>query len=299
VPQPSFHLHVADQLLRGWSDRPEQCPFDVESVASSQAFLHGSIGPDMGFFPGAARSLATAAHSGPTGDLARAMLRGAETDREVAFTYGWVTHILIDAFLHPLINQTAAELLGEPLAQADPLRVQHLHIRLEIGLELDSHRRFDYLQRIRLGRVLEPQGFRFLARAHELVQDLKISTRLLGGAHKRVCRILGPLMGLQASMAFARHDGAVGESSPGVWGLRTGLNTLHALATSVKGSESHTAAFLNPLLVPEELGLKIEPVLTRFRIEYAFHVARDLDTLPNYNVDDGSIQLLKSCRPAA
>ncbi len=177
MPQPSFHLQLASEILDAWADQPGACPFDPDSNACTQAFLHGSIGPDLGFFPGATRILATLAHSTPTGDLIREMLARAHGERETAFTYGWATHVLADAIMHPLINQAAADVLGVPLSVANPTDVQHLHIRLEIGLELVMH-------------------------------GARVSTDALAAAHRRVCRILGPMLALQSSMAFARTDGA-------------------------------------------------------------------------------------------
>src|SRR5918992_636154 len=108
MPQPAFHLQLANDFLLDWSDTPATCPFDITSCAQRRAFLHGSIGPDMGLFPGARHDLAVLAHRGPTGELIRAMLACAQNETELAFSYGWASHIFIDALVHPYVNATAA-----------------------------------------------------------------------------------------------------------------------------------------------------------------------------------------------
>ena len=126
MPQPIFHLYLAERpavldAARIWDN-------DVRN-----AFLHGAVAPDVGFFPGGERQLSHLVHHARTGDMCRALLAGAENAVERAFAYGWLTHVLADAFLHPIINEWCEQKLGAGASADDLLR---LHVQLELGMDV-------------------------------------------------------------------------------------------------------------------------------------------------------------------
>jgi hypothetical protein len=289
MPQPSYHLQLSGEILDTWSESPTSSPFDPNHPKNRTAFFHGSLGPDMGFFSAESQFLARVSHRCPTGDFARELLRQAQSDVQIAFSFGWVSHILLDALVHPLINAAAAQRLGLDLETTPLAELEHTHIRLEIGLDLAVHRRHTRLHRLRLEPLFDAQSLGFLGRALAGVHGSSISGAVLDATHRRVCQVLRPMLTLQATMSYARVDGALGTLTPAVWSARAGLGTLQAVASRVKGAGSKTAAFLTPLHVETELLQKIGEAVARFRREFQSHVTSGLATLPNYHVDTGRI----------
>jgi hypothetical protein len=299
MPQPSFHLQLSSEILTAWAAAPGTSPFDPFDTRNRTAFLHGSLGPDMGFFPGSVLMLSRLAHRDPTADLVRELLRQAHNERALAFGCGWAGHILLDAILHPAINAAAARRLGVCLSEAPPAQIEHAHIRLEIGLDLQVQRSHPALPRLRLDPVFDAGGLEFVTRALASVHGRVLPELTVVAAHRRVSQILGPMLALQAAMAFARTDGAEGTLTPAILSMRAGLGTLQMLATSVKGRSSKTAAFLAPLQPDAELTSQVSAGVARFRREFQSHAERGFATLPNYNVDDGSIAAVSYGESAA
>ena len=108
MPGMAVHFQLAARVLDAWPDPNE---FDPSDTQVRNAFLNGSIGPDMGFYPGGFALPTDLAHYLSTGALARSLVNEARTELERAYAWGWVTHILADVEPHPLVNQGAGELL--------------------------------------------------------------------------------------------------------------------------------------------------------------------------------------------
>ena len=77
--------------------------------------------------------LADLVHYVRTCDFARALVAQANSDEERAYAWGWVSHIIADIIIHPLINQAAGRWQhgDQPLSYADD---PSLHLRIELGL---------------------------------------------------------------------------------------------------------------------------------------------------------------------
>ena len=95
MPGPALHFLFAGSVYREWQAAPLAAPFEP-GAATRNAFLHGSLGPDMGYFPGADPLLSELAHHARTGAFCRALVHEARTDPGRAFAWGWVTHVLAD-----------------------------------------------------------------------------------------------------------------------------------------------------------------------------------------------------------
>jgi hypothetical protein len=114
MPCATIHLHLADRILSHWEERPRLAPFPVGEPALRDAFLHGTLAPDMGFVPGVDRFLSDLAHYIAPAELTRSLLRGARTPREEAFAWGWAGHVVGDVVLHPMVGRAVGErLLGD------------------------------------------------------------------------------------------------------------------------------------------------------------------------------------------
>ena len=96
MPGVTLHFLVAQRILDRWRIRDATAPFDLDRPDAVNAFFHGSIGPDLGFFPGGARILSDLAHCVRTGALTNDLVRHARTPVERAYAWGWMSHVLAD-----------------------------------------------------------------------------------------------------------------------------------------------------------------------------------------------------------
>jgi hypothetical protein len=121
-----FHLWLAERvfpLVFG------DCAGEVEMPA---AFAAGSVGPDIGFFPGGPAALSHRAHLERPGDFLRALTQGASSANERAFAAGWGLHVYTDMAVHPWVEDCVAALLSEGTRPASP---DLWHLRLEWGID--------------------------------------------------------------------------------------------------------------------------------------------------------------------
>ena len=105
--------HTVRQITSGQLDVPNELKQLLRDPANQRAFNGGSIGPDL---------VESASHYGNTADLANRMLATAranlhrsaqirdqaafnESQRELAFAYGWMHHMAADLNTHPKVNE--------------------------------------------------------------------------------------------------------------------------------------------------------------------------------------------------
>ncbi len=96
------------------------------------AFAAGSIGPDIGFFPGGPAALSHRVHLERCGDFLRALSQGAARADERAFAAGWGLHVYADMAVHPWVEARVAALLR---AGTRPTVPDLWHMRLEWGID--------------------------------------------------------------------------------------------------------------------------------------------------------------------
>src|SRR5688500_15063891 len=121
MPGITLHFLLANRVLDRWRSAgpgsaggkspDERAPFDPHCPRDCNAFLHGALGPDFGYMPGGHRLLSELAHRVRTGELAGRLIRSARTSLERAFAWGWLTHVLADRQIHPLIGRGVGELV--------------------------------------------------------------------------------------------------------------------------------------------------------------------------------------------
>jgi hypothetical protein len=130
MPGITLHFVLASRVLQRWSAAPGTAPFDLDDPVARNAFYHGAVGPDIGYLPGGHRILSELAHQVSTGKLTGRLIQSARTPSERAFAWGWLTHVLADREIHPLIGRGVGELVhgcrdtfvpgarsGQPLAR--------------------------------------------------------------------------------------------------------------------------------------------------------------------------------------
>ena len=96
------------------------------------AFAAGSVGPDIGFFPGGPAALSHRVHLERPGDFLRTLTQEAVSTSERAFAAGWGLHVYTDIAVHPWVEARVASLLGEGIRPAAP---DLWHMRLEWGID--------------------------------------------------------------------------------------------------------------------------------------------------------------------
>lgn len=104
--QAAAHVYVALETLA-------QAPPQIRPLlqANVDAYLAGAVGPDVTYavhpaqlLMGVTRPNGSESHYEKTGQLAVAMLRLAQTDRDKAFAFGWLTHYWQDISVHQRVN---------------------------------------------------------------------------------------------------------------------------------------------------------------------------------------------------
>lgn len=280
MPGVALHCHLAHRILSDPSTAA-RLPFHRTDPASRNAFLQGAIGPDMGYFPGAEPFWSDLTHYVRPADLARTLVREAATEVERAFAWGWVTHLLADVAIHPLINRACGELvLGDPdrplTAADDPAS----HLRVEMGLDLVCSAADTRLRSLQLRPMFAAAGTRFLARAFHRTYGIPAALRPLLTAHQAAGRLASSLLVLHWLLprrAAGERRGPLGRSR-----ARAHQAPHRASGLALTGS------FLTPvgpapwliLQVREEVSLLCEAIRS--------HLDDELVRLPNLNLDTGA-----------
>lgn len=143
----------------------------TQSPHEHAAFLSGTLGPDLGFFPGGPAAFSRRVHREATADLVRALLAAARTPAEEAFAAGWALHVYADVATHPLVNVEADVHRLRRSAQP-PRRLDLWHKRVEWGLDcriLEATRYRPALWRQPLSFPADPRGPCLVGRAAESV----------------------------------------------------------------------------------------------------------------------------------
>ncbi len=128
MPGCVTHLIIAQRLLRDATDAW------ADAVAHQNLYLLGANGPDCGAYPGGKAVLTELSHYAGSGDLCRKMFTLAKTPQQRAFSLGWLTHVVADAIMHPIVNREAGRRLGmRGIARYfdDPV----MHLKVELGFD--------------------------------------------------------------------------------------------------------------------------------------------------------------------
>lgn len=271
MPQPIFHLYLAE--------RPAiQYAVGELNPEARNAFLHGALAPDAGFFPGGDARLSLLVHHSRTADMCRALLRLAERLEQRAFAFGWLTHVLADALMHPVINSWCRAELG---AQVEPADLTRLHIQLELGIDV-LHVAAVHRQGVpRFRSMLTDASVGFLQQAYQQTYGLKPSPAALIFAHRNVERLSRQLLELEVVLAGASRDSMAGMPH------KLLLRALRTVAAVSNGPRSLVTAFLAPVFPNLDLALVLKQRLDVFDRWFVDCVADDLQMLPNLDLDTG------------
>jgi hypothetical protein len=248
---------------------------------SFSAFMFGSLGPDLGYVPGGDGLLADLAHCVRSAHLARNLIAAAESDFDRALAWGWVTHVLGDIWIHPLINQAAGERVsgdrfpGSTFAD-DPL----LHIRVELGLDAMLPVRGGWHEPgASLGENTGRRAVAPLVRAYHQTYDLDVSwTRMWVATH--IASGFIPMMILAGRIVSGRPASQLAK-----W--------LHRRVASLSRRicpDRLLGAVANPFPPQDWLIAEASAVVDAFPERFQPYFATNLEELLDYNLDTGQVE---------
>lgn len=278
MPNAALHFVLARRVLSVWEARPIAAPFEL-SERSRNAFFHGAIGPDMGYFPGAAPILSQLAHHARTGELCRALVEEARGPVQAAFAWGWVTHVLADVAVHPLVNRACGERLTGTRTPVWGDEVGTLHMRVEIGLDAVYRARHPDAAAVRLAPALSAEDARFVVRAYRRTFGAAPEPAGVMDAHRRVTR-LSALLALVLRLSAAA---LCGRGRLPRLAARLPLGALAALCP--RGS--HGRALFTPLAPAPWLVAEVDEVVDEFPDWFLAHFGSGLQFLRDHCLDTG------------
>ncbi len=275
MPLPSVHFRLALLALEAWRAEPAHAPFDPLAAGALNAYWHGSLGPDTGHFPGGVPIFAQLAHRSRTGELTCALIRSARTEAERAFGWGWLTHVLADAALHPVINRCALRLLAGGNVPADLAALSVAHSRVELGLDVHVAVRDPEVARMRLRHAFDGRSIEYVARAYEGTYLRPFDRAALLRSHRAVTRMAN---------ALARLEQLHGLAAPGAAGPRR--RVLQGLGGVLAWRLDPLArAFLEPVAPPRPLLAALVQTRETFRELVLRHQAEGLARLGNPDLE--------------
>jgi hypothetical protein len=281
MPHFALHLLLARTLMVGGAPTLEA---NLTSSGERNAFLHGAIGPDMGYFPGGQALMSDAAHLVRSGDLARTLLATAASPTQRAFAAGWLTHMLADILIHPAINETADRVLEREASPATLLWRRQAHIRVELGLDALYVSRGSASLREPLRTFLDARDASWMAAALREVYGVSFDPRAILSAHLQVVRLQRPLLLLERLIAAGR-----GARHPIRRALRLAFSASHRLAAWRLGPHSSAAGFLTTTPPTNRLVRTVDAVVDRFPEEYSKFAAHVRTADVNYCLDTGDL----------
>jgi Zinc dependent phospholipase C len=197
MPGAALHLFYAHRALQRWRLEPSFAASGLHDPRVVEAFLQGAVAPDMGYFCPGTRPISDLTHRSRCADLAREMVQRAATPLQRAFAWGWVTHLLADVAVHPLINRATAELVGagssRPLTAAER---PASHLRVELGLDAYLQARHPELRHCGFGAALTIPELGFLFEAYRRTHGEAIDAGDVARAYRAMLRLTPLLLAL-------------------------------------------------------------------------------------------------------
>ena len=279
MPGCAVHFEIAARLLRRWERNEAQAPFPPRDPQAQSAFALGSLGPDLGYFPGGEPLVADLAHCVRPADLARDLICAATAAVEKAFAWGWATHVLADIWIHPLINfAVCATFEGSQVRRAGFAFDRASHIRVETGLDAALPTTAGWADPPRIGPGIASSATELVSRAYRQTYGFSPSrTRLR--LTMRTAKSVSSLVLLNGAVLSGRPCGNFG---------RRAIRTVAALSRTFQPA-GLTAAFTNAPWPPESLIREVAGVIVDFPAKFEPYQAAHLANLPNINLDTGQL----------
>jgi hypothetical protein len=285
MPCATIHMLLSGRTLAAWRATPESAPFPLDE-RTERAFLHGSMAPDQGFVLAVDRFISELAHYHRPADVARALLAEADSAEDRAFTWGWVTHILGDVAIHPLIGQACGELLtGDRSVRLNARDDVETHVSVEVGLDILVLTRDTSIPAPAKGSHFSADTIDFLQRALHRAYGVRWEGSRLLQWHRR------------AAAQIARWPGALSVLSRATglaWGRRrereAGPVVIRRLAGVAARKGTPFRGFLYPRKPQDWVVDEVDRVAERFTAMVDALVRTGLESLENRNLESGELQ---------
>ena len=287
MPNVTLHLALADRVLEEWRNEPRSAPFSLSNPTVLNAFYHGAFGPDLGYFPGGHPFFSDLAHTVRSGALARALVALARTEVERAFAWGWVTHVLGDVAIHPLVGHGVGDFLhGDRDRFVAAAEHKTAHVQVEVGLDAHYSAQDPGLRTRILSPVFDGRSVGFLAEAYRATYGFAVDPELLLASHLTTQR-----MSLRALASI----GVMGEllalpPRPTIWGSRWVLRRMLDVVHGGFGRESMLLAYVNPIRPRGWLVEQVDEVIRGFPKMFLRVFSGGLAEYPDYNLDSGTVE---------
>lgn len=282
MPSVTLHLALAERTLALW--RPQRTVFDRRDPIALNAFRQGAFGPDLGYFPGGFRVLSDLSHCVRSGELTRALHHTARTAVQRAFALGWLTHVLADHAIHPLIGCAVGELLhGRPDVFVDGDTDPVAHVRVEAGLDALWARRWPTLRWLPMRPVLDERSAGFLAGAYRDLYGADLADDVVLRSHRNAAR--RSRQGLHLAAWSARALGEA-DGQPELR-LERRARGVRARIRRALGHASVPLAFLLPAAPPAWLRAAVDQTMAVLPLLFVEEVETGLRGIENWNLDTG------------
>jgi len=277
MPNVTLHLLLAEKTLLDWSQAPGSSPFPLHDPLLIESFRQGSLGPDLGYFPGGDRLFSDLAHGFRSGDLTRSLLQTARTPLESAFAWGWATHVLADRLIHPTVGRALGEYrTGDArvfiAGEADTAG----HVKVETGLDAWISGMNPELRKVRFTPIFDDLSIQFLSRAYGQAHGLSHDPVRLLRSYRILIRMAGRAL---ASIAYMSGSGEPPRRRSGL------LRGLASWTDRTRCPGATALAFFTPISPTQWLRDEVSAVVRRFPREVARVRSDPASALPNVNLD--------------
>lgn len=291
MPQPALHMLVAESALKHWRSRPGHAPFDCSDDTSVNAFRHGCLAPDYGLFPGGDPDFSAIAHRGRTGSLLRAVLDRAHTPAQRAFAWGWLTHVLADVAIHPLINSAAGSFAaGRSRRSRDGTAHDHSladHVRVEVGIDVWFTWQHAVLRELRLTPAFERNDYAFISGAMFGTHAFEVSAAQLVRMQRGMIHFTHAALHFATSLARDVCWDRTNEAAS----RYVASTLLWRVLSTAASRRSLVHAYLNPVRPEPALIRQVDTALAELMPVVDAHIATGLRDLPDYDLETGTITI--------
>lgn len=281
MPGVTLHFVLADRIVDAWRRTGDRAPFDVDDPELINAFHHGAIGPDLGYFPGGDRFLSELSHCVRTGELTRTLIRTARTPKQRAFAWGWLTHFVGDCAIHPLVGRAVGELQrGSRDVFVDGASDPLTHLRIELGLDCWYAARHRRARSVRLRPAFDADGIVWLQRAYALTYGVTIPRARFLASHRATGRRAGQSLSTLWLIGGLTCDRGWPLALPGVrWALGAAYRS-----SAFRGLG---LAYLNPVDPSDWLLAEVADAVVAHRGRFLALYRNGVDDLADVNLDTG------------
>ncbi len=281
MPCATVHLLVADLVWEHWSNGATP-PFPL-TEAHRNAFLHGSLAPDLGFIPGVDRIVSELAHYHRPADLTRALMSAATDERERAFAWGWVAHVVGDVEIHPLVGRAVGERIhGTRDRRMNAAEDVETHVSVEVGLDIVVRSRHPATSPPPARPFFDERSIGWVGDALASTYGVRWSEGVLAAWHRTA--VVRTRRWPLALALLARGGGEWrARRRPFSGSVLRGLAALPSRGTPVRG-------FLRPRRPPEWVVAEFDQAVERVLAQVQELTTAGLTDLPNRNLESGARQ---------